>query len=131
MINLRLPGLKSVSLEAGRNMFEACEDADFLHFHSTCNNTQLITLFQDEAPKEVTVAGRPASVRNLQVKDTTGRVKVALWRDLANSPCKPGDYVAITHAVLKTFNNEVVLQTTQHTKVEVSDQTSLISHTIL
>ena len=66
------------------------------------------------------VAGAETPVRNIEIEDATGRVKVALWRESATSPITVGDYVTVSHAVVKTYAGDKTLQSTRLSTIEVS-----------
>ena len=59
-------------------------------------------------------------VKNIYLEDTKKKCKIALWRDLADQPLRPGDYVEVSDCITNTFRNEVSLSTTSKTAITVS-----------
>ena len=67
------------------------------------------------------VRGEEITIKSVTVEDRTGKAKITLWRTLTEAPVRPGDYIKITDVVVNHYNNMTSLQTTQMSKVEVSD----------
>ena len=62
-----------------------------------------------------------STVRNIQVRDDTSTIQVALWNAAASSPVKSGDRIKITHTSPKhnKFLKTLALNTTIHSTIEV------------
>lgn len=78
-------------------------------------------IVQDEIPRTVSAStGGTVEVRNMTIEDTSGAVRVALWRDNSSSPVKAGDTVKFTHMSVKndSLTGSRVLTTTKHTKIQ-------------
>ncbi|XP_052783099.1 uncharacterized protein LOC128219332 [Mya arenaria] len=72
----------------------------------------------EEATRYVTVKNEDnVKVKNIYLEDTTKKCKIALWRDLADQPVRPGDYVELSDCITNTFRNEVSLSTTSKTAI--------------
>lgn len=74
---------------------------------------------QDETPREVVVKGSPVQVRTVTLQDKEDRVKLALWRKLADENIKAGDYVNVSNVLITSYQDHVELASTSRTKVEV------------
>ncbi|WAR10463.1 hypothetical protein MAR_035539 [Mya arenaria] len=75
-------------------------------------------IVQEEATRYVTVKNEDnVKVKNIYLEDTTKKCKIALWRDLADQPVRPGDYVELSDCITNTFRNEVSLSTTSKTAI--------------
>jgi ssDNA-binding replication factor A large subunit len=75
---------------------------------------------QEDEPRQVKVRGSEVTIKTVTVEDATGKAKVTLWREMAESPVRPGDHVKIMDVVVNTYNNVTTLQTTMTSTVEVS-----------
>ncbi|KAK3108201.1 hypothetical protein FSP39_003084 [Pinctada imbricata] len=58
-------------------------------------------------------------LRTITIADQDDTVKVALWRDMADADVRPGDHIEITNVVINNYQNQVHLQTTQLSSIEV------------
>jgi ssDNA-binding replication factor A large subunit len=63
--------------------------------------------------------GKDVQVKAVTLKDSTGKCKVSLWREFANSNVTIGQHVKITDVVVQAYNNEKSVSTTMRTEVEV------------
>ncbi|XP_078312323.1 uncharacterized protein LOC111116359 isoform X1 [Crassostrea virginica] len=88
-------------------------------------------IVQEEATRYVTVKNEDnVKVKNIYLEDTTKKCKIALWRDLADQPVRPGDYVEVSDCITNTFRNEVSLSTTSKTaitKTECPEETVTVT----
>ncbi|XP_072041299.1 uncharacterized protein [Amphiura filiformis] len=85
------------------------------------------TLVEDHAPRTVTVRMEPdVPVRDITIADSTGKVRVALWRSLASSSVETGSFIKVTNcSVGQTkrqgdYTEEIQLSLTMSTTVSVS-----------
>lgn len=72
------------------------------YFYEKCTFKQYIIIkivsSQDNAPREVSV-GREHNVpiRDVVISDTTGKIRVGLWRNLAASSITTGSFITVTN----------------------------------
>jgi ssDNA-binding replication factor A large subunit len=52
------------------------------------------------------VRNTPTRVKDIWVKDETGKAKVTLWREKCDMNVRPGDFVSITDIVTNTYRSE-------------------------
>ncbi|KAL4224753.1 hypothetical protein ACF0H5_015450 [Mactra antiquata] len=78
-------------------------------------------IIQVNEPKEVKVKGHDIKIKSITVEDTSRKAKITLWRKLAESLVRPGDYVSITDVVSYVYNNVTTLQTTNLSTIEKCD----------
>ncbi len=79
-----------------------------------------VIYLQDEASMSVMVGTRPAQVRNIEMKDCTKTVRVALWRQCSEREVAVGDHIEVSHVTCRQCGVEKTLQTTQHSTIVVS-----------
>lgn len=79
----------------------------------------LFVLLQEDEPKKVTVRGEEVPIKTVTVEDSTGKVKVTLWRDCADTQVRPGDHISITDVIVNVYQNTTSLSTTTRSKVQV------------
>lgn len=62
-----------------------------------------------------------STVRHIAVTDDEGEdINVSLWGDKAQSPVKTGHRIKLTHLSPKKFRNNIYLQSTQFTEIQVN-----------
>jgi ssDNA-binding replication factor A large subunit len=71
--------------------------------------------------RTVSVKGKDVKVKNVTIKDDTGRCKVALWREMADMDVSIGQHVKISDVVVTSYNNEKSVSTTSRTGLEVNN----------
>lgn len=78
-------------------------------------------IVREEAVQQVNYRSQKVDVKNIYIKDESqpNGCRVALWREATQTSCRPGDYVEITNVVINTYRNEVSLQTTTQSTVQV------------
>jgi hypothetical protein len=54
------------------------------------------------------------------MEDSTGKAKVTLWRNMADTTVRPGYFIKITDVVTNVINHTTTLQTTSLSTIEVS-----------
>lgn len=72
--------------------------------------------------KEIEIPGRDIqTVRDIEVDDGTGMVRISLWGEKARSPIKTGQTIRLTHMSPKrdTFYGGLKLTSSHFTKIEV------------
>lgn len=74
---------------------------------------------KEDEPRTVSVRGEDVTLKQITIQDDTGKTKVTLWRQAAQSSTRPGDMVRITDVVLNSYQNTLSLSTTMKTKLEV------------
>jgi len=75
-------------------------------------------LSQEEIAKTVQVRGTDVTVKTVTVKSGEDEINLTLWRDLAARSLM-GQFLQIDNVVVNSYRNEVSLNTTARTKIEV------------
>ncbi len=75
-------------------------------------------LSQEEIAKTVQVRGTDVTVKTVTVKSGEEQINLTLWRDLAARSLM-GQFLQIDNVVVNSYRNEVSLNTTAITKIEV------------
>ncbi|XP_078509243.1 uncharacterized protein LOC144769116 [Lissotriton helveticus] len=78
------------------------------------------TICGEEDVKTVFINGQDTPLKSITLKDATDDIKVTLWREATLFNIHLGDYVTLTHVTVHEFNAQKILNTTRHSKIEVS-----------
>ena len=94
--------IKDESIEAPEYELKYCKIEDIYNRDVDWNDINLIAqVVEDYGINEVEFDGNVRKVRNLMLEDGTGRIRLALWDDLAEMGIKEGDIVEVLHAYAK------------------------------
>jgi replication factor A1 len=94
--------IKDESIEAPEYELKYCKIEDIYNRDVDWNDINLIAqVVEDYGINEVEFDGNVRKVRNLMLEDGTGRIRLALWDDLAEMEIKEGDVVEVLHAYAK------------------------------
>ncbi|XP_078535178.1 uncharacterized protein LOC144821904 [Lissotriton helveticus] len=77
------------------------------------------TISEEKTTKTLFIERQETKFKSITLNDTTDSVKITLWREATDFPIQIGNYVKITHLTLHEFNGEKILNTTQHTQLQV------------
>ncbi|XP_078518396.1 uncharacterized protein LOC144783134 [Lissotriton helveticus] len=78
------------------------------------------TICGEEDVKTVFINGEDTPLKSITLKDATDDIKVTLWREATLFNIHLGDYVTLTHVTVHEFNAQKILNTTRHSKIEVT-----------
>ncbi len=78
----------------------------------------LFQLFQEELARTVNVRGNEVQVKTVTVKSGSEEVNLTLWRDMAARNLM-GQFLKFENVVVNSYRNEVSLNTTARTQIEV------------
>ncbi|XP_078512215.1 uncharacterized protein LOC144771816 isoform X1 [Lissotriton helveticus] len=78
------------------------------------------TIIAEEDAKTVFINGQDTPLKSITIKDATDDIKVTLWREASQFKIHIGKYVTLTHVTVHEFNCQKILNTTRHSKMEVT-----------
>lgn len=81
---------------------------------------------QDTTLRDVRVGSEESvPIRDIHLKDYSGKIKVALWRDLASSDVHVGDMIQITNMNVSSYQSEIQLGSTSLSTIKVTETLQL------
>ncbi|XP_078515325.1 uncharacterized protein LOC144774705 [Lissotriton helveticus] len=80
------------------------------------------TISEDEEHKTVFINGKNTALKSITLKDSTDDIKVTLWREATLFKINIGEYVMLTHVTVHECNGQKILNTTRHTKIQVTTE---------
>lgn len=78
-----------------------------------------LSFSQEDQEREVMVRNTPTRVKDIWLKDETGKAKVTLWREKCDASVRPGDFVSITDIVTSTYRSETSFSLTSKSSIQV------------
>ncbi|KAJ1082125.1 hypothetical protein NDU88_002295 [Pleurodeles waltl] len=79
------------------------------------------TITEEEPIKKVFIGGQDTELKSITIKDSTDYIKITLWREATEFPITIGEYIKITHVMVHEFNDEKILNTTRHSKLQTTE----------
>ena len=70
-------------------------------------------------PRSVQVSGNPTPIKDVVIKDGSGKCKLTLWRDLAEAEVTTGSWIKATNIQTKTYNSDTYFSSTSRTAIMV------------
>lgn len=78
---------------------------------------------------KVLVKGKEVNIKSVELEDNSGKCRLTLWRNHADSNVAVGSYVRATELVVQTYKEEKSLSTTYKTKLAVSNNAVILHNT--
>uniref|UniRef100_K1PYR3 Uncharacterized protein n=1 Tax=Magallana gigas TaxID=29159 RepID=K1PYR3_MAGGI len=77
----------------------------------------------EEVTRKVLVKGKEVNIKSVELEDNSGKCRLTLWRNHADSNVAVGSYVRATELVVQTYKEEKSLSTTYKTKLACPEET--------
>uniref|UniRef100_A0A8W8LAV7 Replication protein A OB domain-containing protein n=1 Tax=Magallana gigas TaxID=29159 RepID=A0A8W8LAV7_MAGGI len=72
-----------------------------------------------ESTKSVKVNGTDTLIRTISIEENGKKIDVTLWHDMAEEDLKIGQYLSISHCILKEWQLQKTLNTTRYSKIQI------------
>lgn len=70
-------------------------------------------------PRNVNVSGNATPIKDVVIKDGSGKCKLTVWRDLSEAEVTTGSWIKATNIQTKTYNSDTYFSSTSRTSIMV------------